>query len=160
MSKTSRSLISTKRRRDVAAAAVTGIFLASSVKSASAAFAGGIFIDAICDIYSLIQGDLGGLLAASAGILAIVTAAFGSLKGAGAFVVTAIAAFTLSNGVTAWFGEFGCGESAPTRVAAPAAATPRIEEGLFRELPEDAPLAGAAPEEAGDEASGDPFQRF
>lgn len=138
---------------------VAALFLSTSVKDASAAFAGGVYVDAICDIYSLMQGDLGGMLAAVAGIMALVMASLGSLRGAAGFVVTAAAAFTISAGVSAWFGDFGCeggagNRAAPSRSAEAASLTP--DAPLFREN-EDAPVAAAA---ATDEESADPFDKF
>lgn len=142
---------------------IAAIFISFSVKEASAAFAGGVYINAICDIYDLMQGDLGGLLAAVAGIMALVMAAMGSLRGAAGFVVTAAAAFTISAGVSAWFGDFGCGGNAGGR-AAPAGgrsaevAVINSPEGasLFRES-EDTPVAAPAAE---DDSSADPFDKF
>lgn len=148
--------------------ATVGVFLLAAPTFAFAAtgkFAGGVFVEAMCDIFGLVEGDMGALLAATGGLIAICGAAFGNLRGTPSFVVTAIGAFTLSAGVSYGFGNFDCAGTAPASRTA-----------VNREFSADAPVAevsklpvfGAS--ESGDEptpevateddSSNDPFESF
>jgi len=72
-------------------------------------FAGGIFIDAICDLYGLLGGSLGAMLTTAAIVTGLVAAAvggFGSLRSA---AVVAISCFAITSSVSVYFGTFNCG---------------------------------------------------
>lgn len=69
------------------------------------AFAGGELRDAYCDMQSLIEGSWGGLVAAAAAVMAVAAAAFGNLRHTTSLIVTAIGAFTISTGVSVYFGD-------------------------------------------------------
>ncbi len=141
------------------AAAVLVAPLSALAQSTGGKFAGGVFVDALCDIFDLMQGDLGGLLAAAAGFVAILGGAFGSLRGAPAFIVVAGGAFTISSGVSLYFGTFQC--TAPTAgITAPAArVSAPFEPGIPVTGDETARVHGSADENAGTAKSGSPEEQ-
>ena len=61
-----------------------------------------------CQLYRLIEGKFGGLVATVAGIGAIVASAFAAYRAAVSLVVTAVGAFILRALVSLWFGEPDC----------------------------------------------------
>ena len=67
----------------------------------------------ICDLFELIEGDLGMLLAVVAGIGAIVASVFGAYRATNSFIVVALAAFIIRAMVSLWFvlPEEECGTS-------------------------------------------------
>lgn len=159
--------MSISRRKIARYSAAVSVFVLAVPSLAFAAtgkFAGGVFVEAMCDIFGLVEGDMGALLAAAGGLIAICGAAFGSLKGTPSFVVTAIGAFTLSAGVSYGFGNFDCGGG-----------TPGGRTVMDREFSDTAPVAEvsklpvmgftdgeAPPVEAPveEEQSNDPFESF
>ncbi len=128
--------------------------------AATGKFAGGVFVEAMCDIFGLVEGDLGALLAATGGLIAICGAAFGSLRGTPSFVVTAIGAFSLSAGVSYGFGNFDCGTGTAARTVSEAAPLSRVATLPESDSSEEAATApeAAVPEEP--EKSDDPFDTF
>ena len=82
--------------------------LASFGAFSSNGFAGGIFIDVICDIYDLMGGDLGALLTTASLFVAICAAAIGGMGMVRSSIVVAVASFSLSTGVSIYFGKFSC----------------------------------------------------
>ncbi len=72
-------------------------------------FANGAIRSVICDIYFLMEGELGALILAASGFMAICSAALGDFKNAKAAVMTACGAGTVAVGVSLYFGDFGCG---------------------------------------------------
>ena len=154
--------------------AAVGLFVVAAPSIAFAAtgkFAGGVFVEAMCDIFGLVEGDMGALLAATGGLIAICGAAFGNLRGTPSFVVTAIGAFTISAGVSYGFGSFDCAGTAPaapggrTAVSRDAGleisdTTPVAEVSklpVFGTNETEAPAIEASVEE---ESSDDPFESF
>lgn len=73
-------------------------------------FAGGEIRKAYCDLVGIVEGNFGGLLFAAAGIMALAFAAFGITHHTHTAVFTAVGAFTISAGVSLYFGDFGCAE--------------------------------------------------
>lgn len=82
--------------------------LASVGAYSSNGFAGGVFVRAICDLYSLVQGSFGGLLMSASALCALVAAAMGNKSQFIAVVVVGVGAFALSSGVSLYFGTFNC----------------------------------------------------
>ncbi len=71
-------------------------------------FAGGEIRQAYCDIVSLVEGNLGALLATAAAVMAVASAAFGNIRQGAILGATAIGAATISAGVSLGFGDL-CG---------------------------------------------------
>jgi hypothetical protein len=82
--------------------------LASVGAYSSKGFADGVFVDAICDMYNLVQGSLGGLLMSASALCALVAAAMGNKSQFMAVIVVGVGAFALSSGVSLYFGTFNC----------------------------------------------------
>jgi hypothetical protein len=72
-------------------------------------FAGGVFVNAICDLYDLVGGSLGALLTTAAVVTAVIGAAMGGFQNAKSAVLVGISAFGISSGVSVYFGTFNCG---------------------------------------------------
>ena len=64
---------------------------------------------AICEIFALMQGPLGGLLTAVAGAGAIVASAFGAYRAGFSLIVVAITSYAIQTLVAIYFGYFNCG---------------------------------------------------
>ena len=159
--------MASRLRKYTGYAAASGALLLAAPSLAFAAtgqFAGGVFVEAMCDIFGLVEGDMGALLAATGGLIAICGAAFGSLRGAPSFIVTAIGAFSLSAGVSYGFGSFDCGTGgAPGgRQISEAAPLARVSTlppiGSSEEA--EAPIPSEEALVSEEEASNDPFESF
>lgn len=83
----------------------------------SGPFAGGVIRDVYCDMVGLLEGTMGGLLFAVAGLVAIAMGVFGEGGQSKNILVVAIGALTTSVLVSLYFGDL-CGGGAATRVAA------------------------------------------
>ena len=77
-----------------------------------------------CQLYRLMEGSFGGLIATVAGIGAVISSAFGAYRAFISFLVVSIATFILRALVSLWFGmpecENGGGEGGGDGPAAPA----------------------------------------
>ena len=80
-------------------------------------FAGGVIRDAYCDIISYMEGSLGGMLMAAAGIMAMAVAALGDFKHAATAVAVGIATVCISTVVGLFFGQL-CGGGQQKRAIA------------------------------------------
>lgn len=78
----------------------------------ASAFADGVIRESFCDLVSLVEGTFGGLLFAAAGLMAFGFAAFGDSKHGSTAAIVAGAAFSMSAGVSLYFGDLGCGAGA------------------------------------------------
>jgi len=83
--------------------------LAAQGAYSSNGFAGGIFVEAICDLTSLMGGSLGALLASSGILMALIAATVGGFSTFRSAVVAAVGAFSISAAVSIFFGTFNCG---------------------------------------------------
>lgn len=81
------------------------------------AFAGGVIRDAYCDVISYMEGTLGAMLMAAAGVMAMGVAAFGDFKHVATAVAVGIATVCMSTVVGLFFGQL-CGGGGQARVAA------------------------------------------
>jgi len=81
------------------------------------AFAGGVIRNSYCDMVGLVEGSFGGLLAAAAGIMAFGFAAFSNSKHVFTAIMVVGAAFTMSAGISLYFGDLGCSSGAGSDAA-------------------------------------------
>src|SRR5690606_3755875 len=73
--------------------------------------------DGVCDMFELIEGDMGVHVAVVAGIGALVATVFGAYRASYSFIVVAIAAFIIRSLVSLWFVVPDCGKDHPTSPA-------------------------------------------
>ena len=71
-------------------------------------FAGGVFVEAICDLMSLLTGSLGGLLTAAAFLVALAIAVTNNFKGIAAGIMVAVGCYTVASWMSFGFGQFNC----------------------------------------------------
>ena len=75
----------------------------------SGGFAGGIFVEAICDLYSLVGGQMGAMMTSAALCTGLIGAAVGGFQNMKAALATGVACFAFTSGVSLYFGSFNCG---------------------------------------------------
>lgn len=85
-----------------------GAYSSQGLPTGSTGFANGAFLEAICDIFSLMGNELGGFLTAASLLVALVYAAVGGLSHTTSAVIVAISAFSLTSIVSLYFGSFTC----------------------------------------------------
>lgn len=71
-------------------------------------FAGGIFVESICDLYSLVGGTFGALLTSAALMTGLIAAAVGGFQEVRTAVMAGVASFAIASGVSIYFGRFDC----------------------------------------------------
>lgn len=87
---------------------VLGVILISSAFSTNAYAGGGTFGIACSKMLLLVEGAFGALIAAVAGVAAILAAALGGFKMAWSLVVVSIGAFILRSWIQLFQGSCGC----------------------------------------------------
>lgn len=120
---------------------VLTILLTPVYSFAAGSFAGGVFVDATCDVLWYVSGSFGAMLTSAALLGGVVGAAMGNFKLATAAVVVAISCYTMSDMVTLYFGDLGCTPAQGGRVGK-SAEVMTVPDGRAKE-------AGAASFESG-----------
>lgn len=87
-------------------------------------FAGGIFIEAICDLYGLLGGSLGAMFTSAAVVTGLVAAAVGGFQSIRSAAIVAISCFAITSSVSVYFGTFNCGAGGGGAVTREAALAP------------------------------------
>ncbi|MFN8391903.1 MAG: hypothetical protein U0136_16560 [Bdellovibrionota bacterium] len=77
-------------------------------------FAGGVFVDAICDLMDLLGGSLGAMLTTAAVVTGLIGAVSGGFQHVKSAISVAVGAFAISAGLSLYFGDFGCGTGSTT----------------------------------------------
>ena len=127
----------------------------------SPAFAGGAIRSVFCDLVGLIEGNFGALLVASAAVLAVASAAFGDFKHGTTAIMVAVGAFTISAGVSLYFGDMGCNTQAGAQLPATGGPLGNGPANVARTSPDSDTVqaeTAADPELEADES--DPFDSF
>lgn len=85
-----------------------GAYNSQGLAAGEKGFADGAFVEAICDIFSLMGNELGALLTSAALLAALVYAAIGGFGQSIAAVIVAVSAFAMTSAVSLYFGVFSC----------------------------------------------------
>ena len=75
---------------------------------AAGSFAGGVFVEATCDVLYYMSGGLGAMLTAASVLLGISAAAMGDLRLITAAICVALGSYTMGDVVEFFFGDLGC----------------------------------------------------